>query len=431
MPRVKGIPNVRFTLHSTKDPLKKTYILLYFHYQGKRLKYTTGEKVCPDGWDFTRQRAISSRKYPQGVDINETLNKLENLTVSIYRSTNLGEIEPKEFSKELDIRMGYARREEGKAAPTLLTFTQDWVTKYSEQNPTKRSTWKTLFLTLKQLKDYASDKGVKLEFSEIDNEFLSDLIAWLYAPPRVYSRNYVAFVVKRLKMFMQKAYEQGLHDNRVYLSFKYTEIDSDEISLSFEEINAIAKLDLSANGRYELARDVFLVGCFTGQRFSDYSRIKPEHIVHEGGIKVISIVTKKTGSRVKIPLFPILEKILKKYNFKVPKIREDEYRPDIKEVCKLAGITENILIKENRGNQEREEEVPKYSKVTTHTPRRSFASNFILAKIPIHLVMAILGHKTEAETRKYARISESQAAQGFNLEVESLKDSPVAGYLFE
>ena len=431
MPKVKGIPTVRFTLFSTKELSKLTYIHLYFHYRGKRLRYATGEKVCPAGWDFTKQRAVCNRKYPEGVDINATLNTLEELTRRIYRDTNLGDIAPADFSHELDVRMGYVPKETIAPPQTLLNFSEEWITKYSTDHPHRRSTWKTLFLTLKQLKSYAAERGVRLQFSEINNEFLNDLIVWLYTPPRQYSRNYVAFIVKRLKMLMQKAFEQGLHDNRVYLGFKYNEIDSDEIALSFSDLNTIEQLDFSDNERLDRVRDVFLIGCFTGLRASDYKRIRPEHIIEESGIKVLSITTQKTGKKVKIPIFPILERLLKKYDFKIPNFSDNDFSRDAKEVCRLAGFTDKILLKINRGGSETEEEIIRYTKVTSHTPRRSFATNFILAKIPIHLVMAILGHKTESETRKYARISESQSAKSFSLEIESLKDSPDTEYLFK
>ena len=155
----------------------------------------------------------------------------------------------------------------------------------------------------------------------------------------------------------------------------------------------------------------------------------------ENGLQLISIVTDKTGAKVKIPLYPILEKLLTKYNFALPVMeRESEktiFNNDVKSICKLAGFTEKILIRENKAGHELEKEVLRYSKVSTHTARRSFATNFILLGVPIHYIMAILGHKTEAQTRAYARISQSMYAQGFSLEMEKLRSSPQAALLFE
>ena len=166
MPKVK-IPTVRFTLSQKKDLGETAYIQMYFHYAGKRLKYSTGEKVIPEVWNFEKQRALTTRKFPQGVDINEALDRLANYTMRIFRDTNLGEIEPPEYTKKLNVLMGYERAADPVAPtvpPTLLEFAESFANKVASDNPKNRNTWKTLFLTLKQLRDYASDKGVRLEF---------------------------------------------------------------------------------------------------------------------------------------------------------------------------------------------------------------------------------------------------------------------------
>ena len=52
--------------------------------------------------------------------------------------------------------------------------------------------------------------------------------------------------------------------------------DVDAVYLSWQEISLIYYLDLSANKHLEKYRDLFVLGCLTGFRFSDYSDIKPE-----------------------------------------------------------------------------------------------------------------------------------------------------------
>lgn len=433
---LKKIPSVRFILSQSKDKDRESYIHMYFHYAGgKRLKYSTGHKVYPGQWDTKRRRVIVTRNFPQAVDINEDLDRLSAYTMRIYRDTNMGEIEPGKFSRRLDVLMGYARPEPEEKGPTLLSFAESYVTKYAADHPQKRNTWKVMFLAVNQLKEYGIQNATDLEFSEITKAFFDEFILWLYAPPRQYSRNYVAGVIKRTKLFMQRAYEAGLHNNKQFLGVRMPEVPSDEIALFMDDLKKLSDLDLSKNKRLERARDLFLVGCFTGLRISDYGRIKPEHIVTENGLQLISIITDKTGAKVKIPLYPILEKLLTKYNFALPVMeRESEktiFNNDVKSICKLAGFTEKILIRENKAGHELEKEVLRYSKVSTHTARRSFATNFILLGVPIHYIMAILGHKTEAQTRAYARISQSMYAQGFSLEMEKLRSSPQAALLFE
>lgn len=63
MPKVKGVPTVRFILQSTKEPKVPSYVFLYFYYKGQRLKYSTGEKVCPEAWK--KGRAVANARYPE------------------------------------------------------------------------------------------------------------------------------------------------------------------------------------------------------------------------------------------------------------------------------------------------------------------------------------------------------------------------------
>lgn len=101
--------------------------------------------------------------------------------------------------------------------------------------------------------------------------------------------------------------------------------DIEPVYLTEEEIDRLYNLDLSGKGNehLELARDVFLVGCWTALRYSDYSRINKDHITTTGkGVKVIRIKTQKTGEPLDIPIRPELDDILSKYDYTLPKTHE-------------------------------------------------------------------------------------------------------------
>ncbi len=98
-------------------------------------------------------------------------------------------------------------------------------------------------------------------------------MAWFSA--KDYSINTIGRHVKELKIIMRAAREEGLHDNGMIESRKFRVLTADveNIYLTESEIRAIADLDLSGDKHKDIARDVFLVGCYTAQRFSDYSTI--------------------------------------------------------------------------------------------------------------------------------------------------------------
>ena len=55
----------------------------------------------------------------------------------------------------------------------------------------------------------------------------------------------------------------------------------------------------------------------------------------------------------------------------------------------------------------------KYTCVSTHTARRSFATNSYLRGIDTLLIMAITGHKTESEFLKYIKLPQDEKAEKY------------------
>lgn len=426
MPKVK-VPQVRFTLFSTKEPKKPTYITLYFHYRGKRLKYSTGEKVCPEAWDFTKQRAKASAKYPEGTDINTTLVDLEKHTMAIFRENNLGQITPAEFTAELDRRMGFAPGpDDGPKAPGLFAFIEKELLPEKQAQP--RGTWKILQTVLSLLKQYAQERARGLDYGGIDHAFFSDFKVWLFAEPRQHSTNYAAKVVDVVKQFMREAQRRGYHTKTDYQNFSIKKEKTTKIALSFDELEALYRLDLSGNARLEKVRDLFLIGAYTGLRFSDFTRIRPEYIEEINGEKVLTITTKKTGQTVSIPLFPIPDALLRKYNYQTPSISNQKMNAALKELGQLAGMNEKMIVTSTRGGKRSEQVLEKWEKLATHVARRSFATNFYRKGVQAVVLMKITGHATERQFMQYIAIDGKMNALHFaDLQKEEPRRKRLAG----
>jgi integrase len=412
MPKVK-IPTVRFTLFSTKEPKKQTYITLYFHYRGQRLKYSTGEKVCPEAWDFTKQRAKASAKFPEGTDINTTLGDFERHTNAIFRETNFGHITPAEFAAELDRRMGFAPGPDDKPkVPTLFDFIENKFLPAKRTQP--RGTWKVPQTVFGLLKQYAQERARALDYGGIDYAFFTDFKNWLFAEPRRHSTNYAAKVVDTLKQFMREAQRRDYHSKTDYQNFSIKKEKTTKIALSFDELEALYRLDLSGNNRLEKVRDLFLIGAYTGLRFSDFTRIRPEHIEEQGnGETILTITTQKTGQTVSIPLFPIPFALLRKYDYHPPRISNQKMNDYLKELGQLAGMTGKMIVSNTAGGKRSEQVLEKWEKLTTHVARRSFATNFYRAGIPAVVLMKITGHATEQQFMQYISIDGKMNALHF------------------
>jgi len=229
-------------------------------------------------------------------------------------------------------------------------------------------------------------------FDEIDLRFYQEFVTWL---EKDHAKNTIGKFIRQLKTIMQAAFDDDIHTNLNFKKKGFKAINElvDTIYLDEKEIEILHNFE--AKGGHEKARDIFLVGCFTLQRVSDYSRIGKEHIsTTQNGIPVIKLKQVKTGTTVIIPFIDIrLVGLMEKYDFELPKLSEQKINLYIKEVCLEAGI----------GN--------KSEQVTTHTARRSGCTNMYNANIPIGKIMKISGHKTEQEFRKYIRITDEENAE--------------------
>jgi integrase len=216
---------------------------------------------------------------------------------------------------------------------------------------------------------------------------------------------------------MKEAKENNLHDNTEFerRAFKAINSEVDTIYLDESELKKIHELDLTDSPDLVVPRDIFLIGCYVGQRFSDYSRIDKITIL-EDGTKVIKLIQKKTGSKVAIPVSAELYDILKKYEIaeneiKLPNISEQHLNRQIKKVGAKAKINEQVEIKKVRGGLNVNARHPKYSLITSHTARRSGLSNWYNAGIPSQYIMKLSGHKTEREFLKYLKLTEDDVAK--------------------
>ncbi len=109
-----------------------------------------------------------------------------------------------------------------------------------------------------------------------------------------------------------------------------------------------------------------------------------------------------------IPILPEARKIIDKYTddglLLLPKPisnqKFNEYLKDIgKEVKELHALFS--LVRTIGGEMQKTKKL-KWELLTTHTARRSFATNMYLRNIPVPMIMAITGHKTE---KRFIRIS--------------------------
>ncbi len=160
------------------------------------------------------------------------------------------------------------------------------------------------------------------------------------------------------------------------------------------------------------ARDWLLISCETGQRVSDFLRFNKVQIRYEGDKPLIEFTQVKTDKTMTVPLSKKVMAILKKRKGEFPKEMSDQkYNLYIKEVCKLAGLTQKVKGSRKNPETDRKETgvFEKWQLVTSHIGRRSFATNNY-GRIPTSLLIGATGHSTEKMFLEYIGKSDTQKA---------------------
>ena len=128
----------------------------------------------------------------------------------------------------------------------------------------------------------------------------------------------------------------------------------------------------------------------------------------------IEVTTIKTGDSISIELNNVTREILHKYkdypftdNRVLPVIQNQPMNRHLKDLCKLAGINEQIRVTTYKGNQRKDEIKEKWELVGTHTGRRTFIVNCLSLGIPPNVVMKWTGHSDYKAMKPYIDIVDS------------------------
>ena len=220
--------------------------------------------------------------------------------------------------------------------------------------------------------------------------------------------NTVGKTLKNLKIFLRDCSKKHIIDPIDTSDFKVYQEEVENIYLTETEINSIYHLDLSDDTEREMIRDLFVLGCYTGLRYSDLCNIKPANIKGD----FIHIRQGKTMNHVVIPLNATVKKIIHKYDGGIPEgINMNDFNKLIKDIAKEAGIDEEFIITQKRGAKRIDKTHKKFELIASHTCRRSFCTNEYLKGTPTLFIMKISSHRTERNFLKYIKVDEQVAAE--------------------
>lgn len=286
---------------------------------------------------------------------------------------------------EVGIRLSPKRQKLKPSSISSYKTTQGYLRKYQDQYK--------ITLTLKDFSQSDIDKFS--DFLIIDEEFSMNT----HAKCMMDLLQIIKYAVKNKKIATAKMVE---------LEFDTRREETDSIYLTEDEILQLLAISDFDDPIHEKVRDVFVMGCFTGMRFSDYSTIDTSAIRNNR----LEFVQKKTGGKVTIPIHPVVNTILKKYDNSLPLVpKNNEFNRIIKIVGEKLLSLHVPFTKQITYKRELTEVVlMKYSFLQTHTARRSFCSNEYLKGTDPLIIMSISGHKSHKSFMRYIKVSGDQFA---------------------
>lgn len=285
------------------------------------------------------------------------------------------------------------------AIPTKLVAYCDYYSLHKKSD-IKNSTQTKLNVNKHLIERFQKDSKKVYFIKDVNANF--KLAFEAYCEKEKYSQNTLAQTMKFIKTICYHARNNGIETHFQLNSINCKSEKVEIIFLTPSELEQIEKKEFEADYLINV-KDWLIISCETGQRVSDFMRFNKDQIRYEGKVPLIEFTQYKTGKIMSIPLSKKVLAILEKRNGDFPRqISAQRYNEYIKEVCKLAEITEIIKGRKNDKKIKRKETglFPKYELVTSHIGRRSFATNNY-GRIPTSLLINVTGHSTEAMFLKY------------------------------
>jgi len=397
---------INFYLDSkfNKNGEKAIYCFIRGIAKYNKIQINTGIKINPKFWNEKNQ---SVRKTYNGYnEINLFLNNFKSEIQKVYSQVAVNNLFSYERLKN-DFNNILNRKPQKEKPKTFFdVFNYCLETKENIKSENTRSNYRVL---MNHLLNFQQKNHIKITFDTIDLDFLDKLMMYLINDLR-FANNSIHNAIRTLKSFLNWATERGYNNLQEYRKFKTKETETEVVYLTEPELMQLYNLDLSTNQRLEKVRDVFCLACFTGQRFSDVSKLKAEYI-RDGKWY---LRTQKTKDLIEIPLNDFALEILNKYfdkGLSLPTSSKEYSNKYLKELGRMANISELITITRYIGAERIEETKPKYELISNHMARRTFVTLSLEKGMRQEVVMSITGHKNFYRMKRYLKITDNVKEQ--------------------
>lgn len=242
-----------------------------------------------------------------------------------------------------------------------------------------------------------------IDITKIDHAFITDYEFWLRSV-RNCANNTAVKYLKNFNKIIKLCLANDWLEKNPFANYKSKVKEVERVYLTEVEIQSIIEKDFKTE-RLSLVRDIFLFSCFTGLAYIDVKNLTKSHISYGiDGEKWIFTHRQKTESASKIPILPVTQMIIDKYENHPQCLNENKLLPI------LSNQKMNAYLKEIAGVCEIENEL------TFHIARHTFATTVTLTNgVPIESVSKMLGHKNLRTTQHYAKVLDRKVSDDMKI----------------
>lgn len=373
-----------------------------------------------------------TKSYTSKDDIKDVIKAIVNADViEIQQKLKEQEEEARKAQNEEEQRKIAIKKEEQRLQEENVVLAYErFIAEISNQERNYKgkivseSTKKQHINTLRYLNRFVEEciDGHTLIFSMLNKTFYNGFVSWLYK--QGLKHNTIGNRIKCLKAV--------INAQRLSLRIQAEEFlgkdcpvlkeSTKAIALTEEEVDMIAKADLSLHKRLEPYRDQFVLMCWTGVRYSDLDKLNYNNINKEYNMFVLE--AQKTGRDSTIKIFPQAQAILDKYDGgrAMPNVISDQkFNEAIKEIMQIVSILyvgsfcDTFEKKHTEMNAKGivKRVTKKYYRwevVTAHTARRTFATNMRRRGNDYDVIRSATGHSSEEALRRYIKSTQLEVA---------------------
>jgi integrase/recombinase XerD len=370
-------------------------------YKKSRKQFSTGLFINPDYWIKEKQKVLEDAENCEYVNKQISLIKQK-----LGQAFLMLQIQQKSFDVD-DIYKLYNGEDIKKEFGVIAAYSEH-NTYYKKLigKDLKEVSWQKFENTKRHLRDFIKWKYKQkdLKLNKLKYQFINDFEYYLRTEKEM-QQSTINKTLQRFKKMINFGVAHDYIDKNPFLMHKPKPSKKEVIYLTKDELSLLQS-KVFYNRRLDEVRDCFVFCCYTGLAFKEMSNLRKHHIVTGKDEKNwIRLKRQKTDKTISVPLLPIAQKILDKYEDQLkegrvlPSKTNAHFNSYLKEIADLCELKINL---------------------THHIARKTFATTVLLLNdVPIEVVSKLLGHSRISITQAhYGQILEEKVQS----EMEKLSD---------